>query len=296
MDTAKAVTEIRATLDWMHRTKKTGGLGYSVDQVKKTHAWNAYVALDGVSWPNPEPVPPPTRHTTRAVWDNNSGNAIQSEWPTLAAAGFNTFFGAAEWTTWLSQITAAGYGSWATLGHYVGPGFSYSDAQAVAVAQAAIATGGVRSLFIADEPPASAVTAIKNRYLALKTALPTTEVIISYYDAATVGQFAGCIDAIAADIYPGRFGWDETLVAQLAAACVAAGIPFYGTFEAFTDGTSNYPLPNPTQLQGNIDAWMATTQKGWACYAWGATSGNPANNLENHPELLSLVTATPSVQ
>ena len=40
-----------------------------------------------------------------------------------------------------------------------------------------------------------------------------------------------------------------------------------------------------------FDTWRATKQLGWAIYAWGATSGVPADNLENYPDLLSVIAA-----
>lgn len=50
VDVPGAITDTKATLDWMHRTKKTGGLGYSIAQAKTTHAYAALVKLGGI-WP-----------------------------------------------------------------------------------------------------------------------------------------------------------------------------------------------------------------------------------------------------
>lgn len=43
----QALTYLSETLDWMHRTKKTGGLGYSITQVKATNAYKAFAVLGG---------------------------------------------------------------------------------------------------------------------------------------------------------------------------------------------------------------------------------------------------------
>lgn len=45
-----AISHLLETCDWMHRTGKTGGLGYSIERVRKTHAYAALVALGGF-WP-----------------------------------------------------------------------------------------------------------------------------------------------------------------------------------------------------------------------------------------------------
>lgn len=57
-DVATALADIRSTCDWMHTTKKVGGLGYSIVQVQKTKAYAAVVALGG-TWPTVGPTPPP---------------------------------------------------------------------------------------------------------------------------------------------------------------------------------------------------------------------------------------------
>ncbi len=49
-DVPAAIVHNKATLDWMVRTKATGGLGYSVAKTKLTHAYLEMVALGGV-WP-----------------------------------------------------------------------------------------------------------------------------------------------------------------------------------------------------------------------------------------------------
>lgn len=49
-DVTTAIMEITQTLEWMRRTKKTGGLGYAVERTQETHAYKALVALGGV-WP-----------------------------------------------------------------------------------------------------------------------------------------------------------------------------------------------------------------------------------------------------
>ncbi len=49
-DVPAAIVHNKATLDWMIRTKATGGLGYSVAKTKLTHAYLEMVALGGV-WP-----------------------------------------------------------------------------------------------------------------------------------------------------------------------------------------------------------------------------------------------------
>lgn len=49
-DVPTALRENLAVLTWMHSTKKTGGLGYSVAQTQTTHAYKELVALGG-KWP-----------------------------------------------------------------------------------------------------------------------------------------------------------------------------------------------------------------------------------------------------
>lgn len=58
-DVPTAVGQISATLDWMHTSKKTGGLGYSIAQAQRTHAYLALLALGG-AWPPPVVPPTPT--------------------------------------------------------------------------------------------------------------------------------------------------------------------------------------------------------------------------------------------
>lgn len=50
VDVEKAKVELVQVLEWMRRTKTSGGLGYSVSRVQTTHAYRALVALQGV-WP-----------------------------------------------------------------------------------------------------------------------------------------------------------------------------------------------------------------------------------------------------
>ena len=236
---------------------------------------------------------------TRAVWDFNQNTQADalSERPLLQAASFKTVFGACQWTTWLAALVANGMQAWATDGNWIdgNPGsFNTSNAQAVIDAQAAAAVGGVQYFFIADEPTPSAANAtlVGDRAAAIKaaTGIPT---MISYFDINTISTFAGTVDVMALDIYPMQFGVvDMTLITNTAAAADAAGVSYYGVPWAFTDGTSHYPrLPTVSELQTEFDTWRATKQLGWAIYAWGATSGVPANNLENHPDLLSVIAA-----
>lgn len=49
-DVDAAVAYLRLTLEWMRRSKLTGGLGYSVDRVRRTNAYKALVVLGG-RWP-----------------------------------------------------------------------------------------------------------------------------------------------------------------------------------------------------------------------------------------------------
>lgn len=42
-----AITHITATLNWMHSSKKTGGLGYAISRVKLTNAYKALTDLGG---------------------------------------------------------------------------------------------------------------------------------------------------------------------------------------------------------------------------------------------------------
>lgn len=216
--------------------------------------------------------PPPPGFTVKGMYDANSGRQA-ADWPTIAALGFNLLITAADDTAGLAAVKKTGGKAWVSCGSWTGSGFSTTDAQAVAMAKTAVATGIVAGFYVADEPLYSAqnVALIKARSNLLKQACPGIETLIAYFDAASLPDWKGAVDAFALDIYPSRFGWDYALITKLAAAAAAAGLKYYGVTGAFS-APPTYPLPTDVQLKAMLDTWAKTKQSGHVVYVWPVPS------------------------
>lgn len=222
-------------------------------------------------------------------------SSMAADWLNIIPYGFNTIICAAQDPATINELASTNTYAWVTVGNWIDSSgsFSLSDSQAVSDAGVAVASGRIKGFYIADEPTNSAqnIATIKARSNLLKNAYPGIETIVAYFDAASLPSWKGAADAFALDIYPSRFGFNNNLITQLAASADGAGIKYYGVPGAFTDGTSNYPLPTPTQLQDILNAWSATNQAGYAVYAWGPTGASTPNQLQNQSGLLSVLQA-----
>lgn len=277
----QGVAELELTTDpyptWVRKGKPSS-----------SHWAKAFAYLDQIGT-----TPPPPSGMLKVAYNANSGSAHTTDWPSIQAQGFNTYICGADETSTLTELKAAGCHAWVTCGYWTGSGFSTTDPQAVSMARAAIATGAVVGFYVADEPSYSTqnVALVKTRSQLLKNACPGVETLIAYYDAASLPNWKGAVDAFALDIYPSRFNWNYSLITQLAAAADRAALKYYGVVGAFTDDSGSYPLPNPQQLQAMINTWNATKQSGRAVYAWGATTKTVSNQLQNQPGLLTVLKA-----
>ena len=264
--------------------------------------------------PAPPPPTPPTPPTpppsgTRLIYDYNADQAqLTSDLPDLIAATFNTFFCACEWTTLLSYFAANGLQGWATVGQWndAAGSFSYTDSQAVAVAQAAQATAGVQYLAVADEPTltggagSSAPSIIRARaqLLTEQTGLPT---LMTCYDIGVLPSFAGVTSVMALDIYPCNSsysgGFQPDLITELADSADSNGVSYYGIVQTFTaaggGGTYTFPTTSPSggQLATIFSTWKATGQLGWGCYAWGNTNGMGTDMLQDNAAARAIIAA-----
>lgn len=233
--------------------------------------------------------PPPAGFTVRAMYDaSGAGKAVN--WPAIAAQGFNVLICSADDSASLAAVKKTGGRAWVMPGVWTGSGFSTSDAQAVALAKSAVASGTVAGFYLADEPTYSIQNAglVAARSQLLKQACPGVETLIAYYDAGSVGRWKSAVDAFALDVYPSRSNWDMSLIPNLAAAADAAGLRYYGIVGAFA--ATNYPLPTAAQLKTMVDLWAGTRQVGSGCYAWGPTGGS-AQQLEKQAALLAVLKA-----
>lgn len=237
-------------------------------------------------------TPPSTG--VKVAYNSTSGARHAADWPAIQAQGFNTFICGADETAALNILKSTGGNAWVSCGYWTGSGFSTTDAQAVAMLKTAVATGLVAGIYLADEPLYSQanIATIKARSQLLKNACPGVETWIAYWDASTLANWKGAVDAFALDAYPSRDGkWDYSVITKLAAAADAAGLRYYGVWGAFTDDSGDYPLPTAAELQKIIDTWATTKQSGHSCYSWGATTKVVANQLQNQPTLLDVIKA-----
>ena len=242
----------------------------------------------------PAVTPPVTR--LKGIYP---GAPVSPVWPTIQAqTGCNTGIVGADDTSALTALRTNGAKAWAKAGYWddATGQFSMTDAQALALAQTVAKQWAdvVVGWYVADEPSNSAANraTVQKRSNLLKSGYPV-ETLIAYYDAGSVGQWKGVVDAFALDIYPSRFNWNYALITQLAAAADAAGLKYYGVVGAFT--APNYPLPNAQELQAMVDTWAATKQSGVVFYAWGDAGGTPqlenCNGQNGTPNLLAVIKA-----
>lgn len=257
------------------------------DAGEHTYSVVALTKLDegDLKWPAVVPTPPPPTSGIKGFYDANSGQQA-ADWAKMTALGFNLLITAADDTRGLAAVKASGGKAWVSCGTWTGSGFSTTDAQAVALAKAAVASGVVAGFYIADEPANSPQNQalVKARSNLLKQAVPGIETIVAYFDAPSLADWRGTVDAFALDIYPARANWNMALIPELAAAADAAGMKYYGVVGA--DGATNYPMPTPARLQTMIDLWKATKQSGWVLYAVGAPG-----HVENRTDLLAVLKA-----
>lgn len=255
-----------------------------------THWANAEALLAQIG--QASPVPPPLTSKVRAIYA--AGNQA-SEWEAIRAQGFNTLVTGYD-TPLLKQIAADGCKAWVSVGYWDDSkgAFSLTDDQAVAAAKPAWATGAVSSWYVADEPSKNPA-AIKARSALLRAACPGSTTIMTTWDPGVVAQFAHVTDYVALDGYPNRGGFSPSVIPAQAAAADKAGWPYFGVIGAFGSSAkgATYVLPTVAQLQSMIDQWNATKQIGYAAYCWGAevSVSNPADYIENHPELLAVLKA-----
>jgi hypothetical protein len=231
-------------------------------------------------------TPPPPLKTLKGMYANSGSSA----WPSIKTeTGCNMIIGGADDPALLSVLKSTGSKLWAKAGYWDDPAgqFSMNDSQALALAKSVAAQWPdvVVGWYVADEPTNNAHNraAIQARATLLKSGLPV-ETSIAYYDAGSIGQWKGVVDAFALDIYPSRFNWNMALITQLAAAADAAGLRYYNVVGC--DGATNYPMPNASQLQTMIDLCKATKQAGWLIYAWDSPG-----HLLDQPGLLSVIKA-----
>lgn len=197
------------------------------------------------------------------VWNGPTGIA--------ATCGCDMIIGGADDNASLSTLKAAEGKMWGKAGYWndATGQFSMTDAQALAVAQniAKNYPDVVVGWYVADEPTNSAANraTIQKRAALLKSGF-AAETVIGYYDAGSLSQWKGIVDAFALDIYPSKFNWNMALITQLAAAADKAGLRYYGVPGAFA--ASGYQTPTNAQLQQMIDLWKATKQSGIVYYAW----------------------------
>lgn len=259
------VTELEQTTDpyptWVRKGKPSS-----------SHWAKAFALLAQIGAAIPPPPPPPSGFTVKGIYDANSGKQA-SDWPTIAGLGFNLLITAADDTAGLAAVKKTGGKAWVSCGTWTGSGFTTTDTQAVAMAKQAVATGIVAGFYVADEPANSSqnIALIKARSNLLKQACPGIETLIAYFDAASLPDWKGAVDAFALDIYPSRFGWDYSLITKLAADADAAGLKYYGVTGAF-GAPPTYPLPSPTELKAMLDTWARTNQSGYVIYVWPVPS------------------------
>lgn len=260
---------------WAELTKTTDSYpAWKKKHYPSTSHWaHAKNYLDQIG---PGPVPPdpvpPTAYAVKGTYvDPVSGwsNAF-SAW------GANAIVGWLDGGTLQGIASANGKAVYAP-GHWDdGKGeFMLSDADAVADAKGAVATGGVGYFYVADEPSSQYAAKIKARSDLLKAQVPGYPTVVAYFDVNTLALFVGAADIFALDVYPSRFGFDPSLIPALAAKADSLGMRYWGVLGAFTD--TNYPWPSASQLQAMLDQWKATRQEGWLAYLWNSALAGKAD-------------------
>lgn len=245
------------------------------DGGEHTYEVFALSAGDTGSLAHPAPAPPPVSRL-KGMYTSTAAKS----WPTIQAeTGCNMAIAGADDTAALTALRATGSNAWAKAGFwqdFASGSFSLSDAQALAVAKNVAADWAdvVVGWYVSDEPTNTAANraAIAKRAALLKSAHPA-ETVIAYYDADSLAQWKGVVDAFALDIYPSKFDWNMGLITELAAAADQAALKYYGVVGAFS--ASGYATPTKAELQQMIQLWDETNQSGWLVYEWdGALPGN----------------------
>lgn len=297
MITLTVISETKATLTvgW---TPITGSRGYAfyVDGKRVSNTWDASVRqvkfgkpdagvhtyevvaltmLDQGSLQWPAVTPPVPGTALKGMYVSGS---VAPVWPTIQkTTGCNMVIGGADDTTGLAGLRATGGKLWGKAGYWddAAGSFSMSDAQALALAQNVAKNWPdvVAGWYVADEPtnnPANRA-AIQKRAELLKSGF-AVETVMAYYDAGSLAQWKGIVDAFALDVYPSHDNWNMALITQLAAAADAAGLRYYGVPGAFA--ASGYLTPTKAQLAEMIQLWKATKAAGLVFYAWNP-GGSP---------------------
>lgn len=244
------------------------------DGGEHTYEVIALSAADTGSLAHPVPVP------SSRLKGMYTSTAAQS-WPTIQAeTGCNMAIVGADDTAALAALRATGSKAWGKAGFWQNSdsgSFSMSDAQALAVADNVAADWAdvVAGWYVSDEPNNTAANraAIAKRAALLKSAHPV-ETVIAYYDAGSLAQWKGVVDAFALDIYPSKFNWNMALITELAAAADKAALKYYGVVGAFS--ASGYTTPTKAQLDQMIGLWDETKQAGVVFYEWDG-GGLPGN-------------------
>lgn len=219
--------------------------------VKRAHQ----AAVDVLHAMNP-PVPPPAT-AMRLAYDTRQGTG----WAEAQALGFNTLFAGYDLAL-LNQVKASGGKVVVNLSGEIAAG----TGGFMPAARACAATGAVAAFAIWDEPDPSMFATLKAATTAVHSD-PATKGIptyITYYDAASIGQTVGCADLYGLDIYPSKFGWQYSLITELAAAADKAGLHYIVVLGAFT--APGYPLPTAAQYVAMTVRAMATKQVGQGTY------------------------------
>lgn len=218
---------------------------------------------------------PPPATTPKGVYVSG---AIPSVWPTIVSTtGCDTAIAGADDNAGLAALRASGGKMCGKAGYWDNDTgqFSMSDSQALALAQSVKANWSdvVDSWYVADEPSNTSAnrSAIQKRAALLKSGF-AVETRMAYFDAASVAQWKGAVDAFLLDVYPSHANWNMALITQLAAAADAAGLRYYGVPGAFA--AWGYLTPTKAQLTQMIQLWKATKSAGLFYYAWNP-GGSP---------------------
>jgi hypothetical protein len=236
------------------------------------------------------PVPPPSK---LPWYIYNVVDPLTSSMPQVWAKmpGMGCFVDAQDTAT-LQLLKTNAVPAFAALGATDSTGKpTLTDAQAVAIAKAAVAVGGQMVFMLADEPglvngnPTSAAAWIKTRVTAMRTAGITNRLAITYYDQPSITAFQVVTDpqtinrfTIIGDLYPGqtnnlnwRTGW-QSFVTGLMSSTTAMGFDCGYVLGDF--GDAGFTTPTQAQLADFITTAKAGDGKGhpadvMGVYGWG---------------------------
>jgi hypothetical protein len=239
---------------------------------------------------------PPPGSTIKGYYDQGADN--MADWNAYRPSGFNLVFAPVGDTTLLSGLKADGASAWVQPNIWTGCGYSYSNAQALAYAKTAVATGAVSGFYVADEPSTSgcptAPSQIASWTATLHANFPGIPTIIAAYSSTELAQFAHSADEFALDTYPCQYsnGCNYSWITQLAAAADNLGLKYVGVAQAFGgDSAGHYELPTASQMQQILNTWKATNELGYVVYAFSAEGMPSSSWLQNDPGLLSTIAA-----